>query len=159
AKNRERGKYGFFELVPSIMNDMLVQLNLAHEDEKMRRIFQNRDFRIGLSYAIDRADLIKAVMQGQGEPWQAAPRRESPFFDERLAKQYTEFDPKKAERHLDRAGLRKRDREGFRLREDGKRLHFRIEVPTPSVKDFWADAAELVKRYWAEVGVFVEVKS
>ncbi|MGH3488689.1 MAG: ABC transporter substrate-binding protein, partial [Actinopolymorphaceae bacterium] len=159
ARNRKRGGYAFFDLVPSIMNDLLVQLNLAHEDDALRAVFADKDFRIGLSYAINRPELIQSVVQGQGEPWQAAPRRESEFYDEQLAKQYTEFDLDKANEHLDRAGLANRDADGFRLRGDGQRIRFTVEVPTPTVKDFWVDAMELIKGYWAEVGVEIEVKS
>jgi len=122
-------------------------------------VFQNRDFRIGLSHAINRPELIKAVLQGQGTPWQAAPREESEFYDAELATQYTEFDLDRANDHLDRAGLTERDAAGFRLRPDGRRLRFAVEIPTPSLKDFWADAMTLVKGYWAEVGVDVDVKT
>jgi ABC-type transport system substrate-binding protein len=159
AGNRKRGGYRFVDLVPSVMNDLLVQLNLAHEDDAMQKMFASKDFRIGLSYAINRPELIRSVVQGQGEPWQAAPRRESEFFDERLAKQYTEFDLDRANAHLDRAGYAERDGDGVRLREDGERVRFTVEVPTPTVKDFWVDAMELIKGYWAEVGVEIEVKS
>ena len=141
------------------MSDLLVQLNLAHKDPVMRTMFQNRDFRIGLSYAINRSELIDAVVQGQGEPWQAAPRRESEYFDEEFAKQYTEFDLDRANQHLDRAGYAERDGEGFRLRPDGRRIHFTVEIATPTVKDFWVDAMELIKGYWAKVGIDVDVKS
>ncbi|HEY8456817.1 MAG TPA: ABC transporter substrate-binding protein [Actinopolymorphaceae bacterium] len=159
ARSRKKGRYDFFDLEPSIANDMLVQLNLAHKDPVMRRMFGNKDFRIGLSYAINRPELIDAVVQGQGEPWQAAPRRESEFFDEEFAKQYTKFDVDKANEHLDRAGYARRDGEGFRLRPDGERIHFTVEVPTPTIKDFWVDAMQLIKGYWAKVGIDIDVKS
>ena len=51
-----------------------------------REIFNNKDFRIGLSYAIDRKAIIDSAFVGQGEPWQAAPRKESPYL-QRAARQ------------------------------------------------------------------------
>lgn len=159
ARSRESGKFDFFELVPAIMNDLIIQLNLTHKDPVLREIFQSKDFRVGLSYAINREELIDAVLQGQGEPWQAAPRRESEFFDEEFAKQYTEFDLDKANEHLDRAGFAARDRQGFRLRPDGKRLRFAVEVPSPALKDFWVDALQLIKSYWEKAGVHIDVKT
>ena len=45
-----------------------------------REIFNNKDFRIGLSHAIDRQAIIDSAFVGQGEPWQAAPRKESPYL-------------------------------------------------------------------------------
>jgi ABC-type transport system substrate-binding protein len=157
ARGREAKGYDFFDLLPALMNEMMIGLNLAHEDKALREVFQNRDFRIGLSYAINRPDLIASVLQRQGEPWQGAPRKESPFYDAELAKQYTEFDVDKANEHLDRAGYTKRDANGTRLRPDGKPIQFSVEIPTPTLKDFWVDAMNLVKGYWAEVGVLISV--
>ena len=47
-------------------------------------VIHNQKFRIGLSHAINRKEIIDTVFFGKGEPWQAAPRKESPFFHERL---------------------------------------------------------------------------
>ena len=86
------------------MNAAMLTLNLTHKDPVKREIFQNKDFRIGLSYAMNRQEIINGRLPRQGEPWQASPRRESEFYDERLAKQYIEYDVAKANEHLDRAG-------------------------------------------------------
>ncbi len=60
------------------MNEMIIALNLTHKDPTKRQIFQNKDFRIGLSYAVNRQEIIDVVFVGQGEAWQAAPRRDTP---------------------------------------------------------------------------------
>jgi peptide/nickel transport system substrate-binding protein len=91
AQNRDSGGYGFFDAQAANMNTMVIALNLTHEDPVKREIFNNKDFRIGLSYALDRQEMIDVVFQEQGEPYQAAPRPNSPFYDEELAKQYTEY--------------------------------------------------------------------
>ncbi len=121
-----------------------------------REIFNNKDFRIGLSYAIDRQAIIDAAFVGQGEPWQAAPRKESPYYNERLAKQYTEFDVAKANEHLDKA-YPKKDGEGFRLGPDGKRISFNIMV-IPALGDF-LDSTQLTAQYWQAVGVDAKVQT
>lgn len=91
--NAETGNYGFFETVPSSMNVQVIALNLTHKDPIKREIYQNKDFRIGLSYAINRQEIIDTIYVGQGEPWQLWPAcPTSPLFNEQLAKQYTEFD-------------------------------------------------------------------
>ena len=64
------------------MNTTIISLNLTHKDPVKREIFNNKDFRIGLSYAIDRKAIIDSAFVGQGEPWQAAPRKESPYYNE-----------------------------------------------------------------------------
>ena len=66
AESRESGGYNFFEAVPSIMNTNIYQLNLTHKNEAIREIFQNRDFRIGLSHAINRQELLDGVVMGLG---------------------------------------------------------------------------------------------
>ncbi|MFZ5674730.1 MAG: ABC transporter substrate-binding protein [Pseudomonadota bacterium] len=138
------------------MNTTIISFNLTHKDPVKREIFNNKDFRIGLSYAIDRQAIIDAAFVGQGEPWQAAPRKESPYYNERLAKQYTEYDVAKANEHLDKA-FPKKDGEGFRLGPDGKRISFNIMV-IPALGDF-LDSTQLTAQYWQAVGVDAKVQT
>jgi peptide/nickel transport system substrate-binding protein len=156
ADNQQKGGYGFFETLPATMNQVVIALNLTHKDPVKRQIFQNKDFRIGLSHALDRQEIIDVVYVSQGEPWQAAPRRETPFYDERMAKQYTEYDLKKANEYLDRAFPQK-DGQGFRLGPDGKRIFFVIEFTSATAPDR-ADALKLVQGYWQKVGVDAQIK-
>ncbi|WP_129669596.1 ABC transporter substrate-binding protein [Phytoactinopolyspora endophytica] len=155
AEGREEGDYDFVTVESTSMNRMIISLNMAHKDEELAEIFQNKDFRIGLSHAIDRQDIIDTVYQRQGEPWQAAPHPDSEFYDEEFAKQYTEYDVDLANEHLDAAGLTETDGNGFRLRPNGERLRFSIDVTTLFPE--WANAADLVTQYWAEVGVDAQV--
>ncbi len=78
ADNAQKANYRFFETIPSSMNTMALCLNLTHKDPTKRQIFQNKDFRIGLSHAINRQEIIDVAYVGQGEPWQLAPRKETP---------------------------------------------------------------------------------
>lgn len=138
------------------MNTTIISLNLTHKDPVKREIFNNKDFRIGLSYAIDRKAIIDSAFVGQGEPWQAAPRREAPFFNERLATQYTDYDVKKANEHLDKT-YPKKDSAGFRLGPDGKRIAFNIMV-IPALGDF-LDSTQLTAQYWQAVGIDAKVQT
>lgn len=138
------------------MNTTAISLNLTHKDPVKREIFNNKDFRIGLSHAIDRKAIIDSAFVGQGEPWQAAPRKESPYYNERLAKQYTEYDVAKANEYLDKA-YPKKDGEGFRLGPDGKRISFNIMV-IPALGDF-LDSTQLVAQYWQAVGIDAKVQT
>jgi peptide/nickel transport system substrate-binding protein len=154
--NMETGNYHFFETRFADCNVMTIQFNQNHKDSALREIFQNKDFRIGLSHAINRPEIINAVLVGQGEPWQAAPQTDSPFYSERLAKQYTEYDVDLANEYLDKV-LPDKDAEGFRLRPDGEKLIFNVDVI--AVKPDWLDMMELVKGYWEAVGIAVNVNS
>ncbi|HEY8454794.1 MAG TPA: ABC transporter substrate-binding protein [Actinopolymorphaceae bacterium] len=159
ARSRERGDYQFLDVRTTDFNEMGLYLNLTHPDPALREVFQNKQFRIALSHAINREELIDAVFQRQGEPWQIGPRPESPYYDEQLAKQYTEYDPDLANQMLDDAGFDRRDGNGIRLRRDGKPIAFQIDVGIPSLNEAWVPATELVRKYWREVGIDARVKS
>ena len=120
--NQEAGGYHFYETVPSSSN---VMVDFAQPDQSSirskREIYQNKDFRIGLSEAINRQEIIDVVYVGQGQPYQAAPRPQSPLYNEQLATQYTEFDPDDANAELDKV-LPNKDADGFRLMPNGERL-------------------------------------
>ena len=132
-------------------NEMEISLNLNHPDPVKHEIFNNKDFRIGLSYAINRQELIDVVLVGQGEPWQAAPVESSPYFNERLATQYTEFSEDLANQHLDAAGYTERDENGIRLGPDGEPIAFTVDVITVATDQI--DMMILIAQYWANVGI------
>ncbi len=156
ADNMEAGGYHFYDTIPSSMNTMIIALNLTHKDPVKREIYQNKDFRIGLSHAINRQEIIDVVYVGQGEPWQLAPRPTSPFYNERLAKQYTEYDVDLANEYLDKV-LPDQDANGMRLGPDGQPFSIAVDVTTTQQE--WIDALELVKGYWAAVGIELQIKT
>ncbi len=157
ADGREAGDYDFVTIESSWSNAMIITLNLNHRDEVLREVFQNKDFRIGLSHAIDRQEIIDTVYQRQGVPWQAAPREESDFYDEEFATQFTQYDVDLANQYLDDAGYSDTDSAGFRLRPDGDRITFNIDVINLTPE--WPTAADLVTQYWAEVGIDARVNT
>lgn len=151
AENRESGAYEFFDIVPSSMNTVIFALNQTHKNEDLRAIFANKDFRVGLSHAINRQEIIDVVFVSQGEPWQLGPRQETPWYNETLAKQYTEYDVDLANQHLD-AVLPDKDSSGMRLLPNGEPFTFVVDV-TSDLNPFWTDAGNLVIGYWNAVGV------
>jgi peptide/nickel transport system substrate-binding protein len=156
SDNKAKGQYDFFATVPDSMNQFIVLFNYNHEDKGLRDVIHNLKFRIGLSHAINRKEIIDTVFFGKGEPWQAAPRKESPFFHERLATQYLEYDVAKANAMLDQVGLDKKGADGIRLRPDGKPLTMTFETLTNNQP--WIDTLELIKKYWKAVGVDINIK-
>lgn len=155
-ENADKMQFHLVDQVPSEMNTMVLMFNQTVTDPVMAEVVSHKDFRVAMSHAIDRQEIIDTVYVGQGEAWQAAPRPESKYYNEEYAKQYTEYEPDKANALLDNLGLDKRDADGFRLRSDGKRLTFNIE--TTNVRPDWPDILELVKAQWARVGVDLQVK-
>lgn len=151
AENQESGDYSMFEYTSSGGSQLLIALNQTHKDETLREVFQNKDFRAGLSHAINRQEIIDAVYFGQGEPYQPAPLPGSPYFNEQLASQFTEYDPEMANQLLDQAGYAERDSDGFRLGPDGERISFDVAVWSDT--QTWVDAMDLIVGYWQDVGV------
>src|SRR5690606_14120367 len=150
----EKSGYRVTTLTPGSMNVGVIALNMTIKDPVKREIYRNRDFRIGLSYALDRQQMIDSVLQRQGEPWQAAPQRESRYFDEEMAKQYTEHDLDQANEYLDKAFPRK-DRDGNRLGPDGKPIVLRFLASTEGgdLEALYLEMQPIMQQQWAKVGI------
>ncbi|WGF87534.1 ABC transporter substrate-binding protein [Marinivivus vitaminiproducens] len=155
---QEDGGYHLVDNLLSSMNTMTLQLNHNHADPVLRGLFQDKNFRIGLSHAINRQEIIDVVFTSQGEPFQAAPRPESRFYDEVMAKQYTEYDPGKAAEYLAEAGLTEKGGDGILLRPDGKRLSFTIETIAAFYPE-WPDMLQLIQLQLREVGIDIQIRT
>ena len=149
--NQQKGNYHFFTTTPTEPNTATIQFNLTDPNPVKRQIFDNKDFRIGMSYAINRKEIINLIYAGQGVPSQVAPREGTDLYNARLATQYTEYDPAKANQYLDMAGYSKKDADGYRLGPDGKRISITFELDS-SRADFMK-MMELLKGYWKAVGI------
>jgi len=121
------------------------------EDPVIRDLLRNVKFRQALSLAINREEIKEVVALGRGEVRQATIVPSCSFYEEKWAKSYAEYDPDKANKILDEIGLDKRDKDGYRLRPDGKRLTITVTL-VPDVA-YWPNTSELVKEYWENVGV------
>lgn len=158
SQNMQKGGYRLIELIASSAQQMQIYLNITHKDAKLRELFANKEFRQALSLGINRKEIIDIVYLGQSEPYQTGPRPGHPWYHEKLARQFTEHDIKKAGAMLDKIGLDKKDAQGFRLRPDGQKLFFSIDV-IPTLYPDHVDALELVKRHWADIGVDMKVNT
>jgi peptide/nickel transport system substrate-binding protein len=153
--NAAKANIGFFDEIPASMNVMMINFNLTVKDPQKNKIFNDINFRIGASYAINRKEMIDVLWVSQSEPYQGAPRPTSPFYNEKLAKQYTEFDVAKANEYLDKV-LPKKDSDGFRLMPDGKRLSVNFEIANNTKE--WTEAGPMLQKYWKAVGLDIQAK-
>jgi peptide/nickel transport system substrate-binding protein len=154
--NKAKGGYDFFTVKTAFECPCVVAFNLNHKDPGIKEVFMKKDFRIAMSYAINRKEIIDTLYVGDGSPSQPAPLPESPHYHERLEKQYTEYDVAKANKLLDDLGLKKGS-DGFRLRLDGKPLFFTIECALAF--EPWPQTLEMLVKYWKAVGVNCTSKS
>jgi len=151
VENQESGDYRFYELNSTDSNSSVIQLNLTSRNPALRTIFQNRDFRVALSHAINRQEMIDTLYFGVVDSAQPAPLSGTALYNERLATQYTDYNVELANQMLDTAGFAERDNEGFRLDADGNRISFVMvfsEFPTGA-----AQVMEFLQLYWREVGI------
>ncbi len=150
--NQQIGGYDVVELQSGSSNWSALYFNQTTNDPVLRPVFRDIRFRRAMSHAINRQEIIDVVFVGQGEPWQISPQRGSGFFNEQLAKQYTEYDPDLANRLLDEVGLDRRDAEGWRIGPDGERFEF--IVTTRADKVWMNDTMEMIIPMWRAVGVY-----
>ena len=131
--------------------------NQTYDDETLRAIFQDVRFRRALSLAIDRDEINEQLYFGRAEPRQYTVHPSSAYYEEAWAQAYAEFDPERANELLDDMGLTQTDGDGFRLMPDGRRLAFTIQYwpEEPATK---TAMSELVKEYWAEIGVDITLQ-
>jgi peptide/nickel transport system substrate-binding protein len=96
-----------------------IHFNMTAKDERLRELFQARDFRIAVSLGVDRSAINDLVYNGLGTFMQYGPPVESPLHHPPLTNAYLDYDPDQANTLLDNLGYAERDAEGYRLWKDG----------------------------------------
>ncbi|MBB4122465.1 ABC transporter substrate-binding protein [Martelella radicis] len=153
---QESGDFHFYTLKETAANVMVFQLNLNHTDPVKNALYNNRDFRVALSHAIDRQSMIDAVFVGQGSPAQPSIVEGDPLYVERLAKQYTEYDPEKANAILDTI-IPEKDSEGYRLDSEGRRVTIIFEID--QVRTTFLDMFQLAIPNFKDVGIDAQIRT
>lgn len=134
------------------------QLNLTHKDPELRKLFNEKDFRIALSTGFDRQEVIDVTMLGEGVPWQGGPFEDSPMYHHQFSTQYLEFDPAGANALLDGLGLTERNSDGIRLMPSGRPVSFSVE--TTVARDDHVDQLEIMRSHWLEhIGVDMKISA
>jgi len=123
----------------------------------MRPILQDRRFRIALSAAINREELIELVYGGLAVPSRAVSGPRDPYFLPRFNERHIQYDPALANRLLDEVGLR-RGRDGMRRMPSGKPFR-QILHCYPSESGTGPDVWQVVADYWREVGLDFVLKT
>lgn len=152
--NMEVGNYHFVTTTMSAPNAMNVILNITHKDPERRAIFSDKNFRIGMSYAINRQEIIDMIFFGDSTAQQSAPLPGSDVYNEELATQYTEYNVDLANEYLDKV-LPEKDADGMRLMPNGEKLIIRLDIDM--ARETFVEASELLVNYWKAVGVEVKV--
>lgn len=141
-------------------NTNSIHFNQTISDTYKASVFANIDFRIGMSYAINRQEIIEIVHDGQGTPSQVAPNPDSPLYTPGLDSQYVEYDPAKAAEYLDKVFTNGKDADGYYLDDKGNRFEIIFTVQNDlSYGTTYVQVTELLIGYWDKVGVKVILNS
>lgn len=150
-ENAAKGNYKVMTLPGTGSNSVGFFLNHSTKNEKLRKYMRMKEFRVALSQATDRKEVVDIVYLGQAVPWQIGPVKQSRWYVDRLGNQYLDYNLKAANEALDKLGLVKRDADGFRLYPDGERV--RLNTIVSLAQSNQIEALELVRKQWARAGI------
>ena len=127
-------------------------------DPEIEKWLRNRDFRIALSIAIDREEINESIFLGMGQARAYVTTPNNRYYPgPEFEKKYAVRDLHKANEILDKLGLDRRDREGYRLRTDNKeRLTITLSVLRQALVNF-EGIAELLANHWMDVGIYTHL--
>ncbi len=137
-------------------NSSVFELNYTYEDEVVSNLFQNRDFRIALSLAIDRNRINNDIMFGKARPIRMTVLPETMWHKPEYETKYSDYDPERAKKMLDDLGVVDVDGDGWREDSDGNDISWTVEyVVSEAPRE---PISELVIKNWQEIGLKVDVK-
>ena len=125
--------------------------------------FDDVKVRQALSMALDRESIVEFAAYGYPTAnYNVGGIAElyAPYIDHDLNKEYaslTQFNPEKANKLLDEAGLKDTNGDGVRETKDGKPFEFDIEVVNGWTD--WIQVVQMVSEYYQEIGIKANVKT
>ena len=116
---------------------------------ELRRAFRDKRVRVALSYAMNREEIGEILYHGLLEPASHSFGPSSRYYSKEAAQKYAQYDPEKARRLLDEAGLVDSDGDGIRELDNGSPFVFTVDV----IPGMGVDVCQLVADYWRAVGI------
>lgn len=150
---KERGReIGYRTLVTPSTNPTCVYINQYSRTNELRAILQDRRFRLALSHAINRDELIDLVYSGIATSSSAVSAPGDPYFMPGMDMANIEYNPELSNRLLDEVGLKRRKSDGMRVLADGTPFSQVLHI-YQSEEGSNADLWQLVVDYWRDVGL------
>ncbi len=155
-ENEGRGNYTV-SFAPTFGENVFYSFNRTHQDPVLAKIFNDVRFNRAMSLAMNRDEINEIVYLGQGEPMQGVPAEPKTvaFITEAHKTKDIAFDPDTANRLLDEMGLKDSNGDGVRERPDGKPMVVQLIYSSQGAP---VQLQELVRDYWTNVGVRVDLK-
>jgi len=153
-ENRQKGRYRV--LRDGNPTPVVVYVNPCSPNADLRDILRDRRFRIALSTAINRPELIQLIYSDMAQPSRGIASPFDPYYLPEFEADYMNYDPALSNRLLDELGLT-RGRDGLRRLPSGKPFREMLNV-YPAETGVGPDLWQLVVDYWREVGLDFTVK-
>jgi peptide/nickel transport system substrate-binding protein len=155
-ENESKGGYQV-DLAPALGENIFYSLNTTVKDEALKQIFNDLRFRKALSLALNREEINEIVFLGQGKPMQVMPAEPATvsFVADEYKNAYINYSPEQAKDLLKEMGLKDTDKDGVLERADGKPLVIRLVYSNQGAP---VRLHELVRDYWADIGIRVDLK-
>ena len=153
-QNREKG--GYRVLKDPSPGSVVLYLNQHSKEPEMRALLKDRRFRVALSHAVNREEIIFLLYRGLAVPARGIASPYDPYYLPEFDERYIDFDPDRANALLDELGMAK-DRNGVRRMPSGKPFRQMMNV-FPSESGTSADLWQLVADQLREVGLDFIVK-
>ncbi len=117
-------------------------------------LFRRARVRLALTLAINRPEIVRALLYGQGDPATGPIPPWHPLFDPTI--EALPYDPERARAILEEEGWRDRDGDG--IREDAQGRPFRFTLLTNVENPIRSDIAQVIQANLKEVGLAVDVR-
>jgi len=153
-ENEAKGDYSVLLLDRSKCDG--VHMNLTTKNERLRQLFNERDFRLAVSYMFNRQEYLDFIYEGFGTPKQYTPPKTSPYYYPKLAEAYLEYDPDKANALVDGLGYTERDADGYRVYPDG--TGDRIVIQYMAINTHPIKTTEMLADYFKGIGIELTYK-
>lgn len=147
-ENRER--YGYRVMRDLVPDTLCLYINQYSKDDELRPILQDPGFRIALSIAVDREEVIFILFSGMAVPSRGVVSPFDPFYLPEFDEKYLEYDPTRANEILD--GLLPRGPTGLRRLPSGRPFRPVLHV-YPSEAGTTMELWQLVADHFREVGL------
>jgi len=133
-----------------------IAFNFDVEDRELKELFAKLEFREAMEYALNRERIIDEIFAGLAIPDAGLmlPSNKA-FYNPKVEELLRPYDLKKANELLDKIGLTKKDKDGYRLFPSGKRVEFNLLVQSSpqEYQDIGVIFAEDLKRLGVKVNL------
>ncbi|MEO1192490.1 MAG: ABC transporter substrate-binding protein [Pseudomonadota bacterium] len=155
-ENEGRGNYTV-SFAPTFGENVFYSLNRTVQDPVLAEIFNDLRFNRALSLAMNRAEINEIVYLGQGTPMQGVPAEHKTvaFITDEHKNRDIQHDPEAARALLAEMGLTDSNGDGVLERPDGRPLVIQMVYSSQGAP---VKMQELVRDYWTNVGVRVDLK-